>query len=326
MSGEFSQNVLTGSELIEVYISSMLDVAHDVRMYTLTVRGQQVIPDFAAGAHIDLYLPNGLIRSYSICNRHPDSRSYLIAIQKDPDSKGGSRYIHEHLICGQTLHISNPRNHFPLDEDGRHTIMIAGGIGITPFRSMIYRLQELKRSWQLYYCVRSRDRVVFFDEWQTMADNIHICITEETGDERLSIESIVANVDKGAHFYCCGPQRMLTDFERVLSDIPSKYVHLEYFNAKTSSAVNGAFEVELARTGKSLQIGPDQSILDAVLAAGVQVSHACSEGVCGACETNVLCGIPDHRDTVLSFDEQSAGKKILICCSRSKSERLVLDL
>src|SRR5690606_22858351 len=143
---------------------------------------------------------------------------------------------------------------------------------------------------------------------------------------RLKISSIVAHAPAGTHFYCCGPQRMLTDFEQVLSASPREYVHVEYFSAKESEGANDAFEVELARTGKSFHVAPAQSMPALVLDGGVEVSHACSEGVCGACETPVLSGIPDHRDTALTSEEKSAGNKMLICCSRAKSARLVLDL
>jgi len=326
MSDDVSKNSAGETERLEVYICSVADAARNIRLYALKALNREPLPAFTAGAHIDLHLSNGLIRSYSICNRPVDGETYIIAVHRDPAGRGGSRFIHEHLVPGKTLHISRPRNHFPLDESAQHTIMIAGGIGITPFRPMIYHLQALKRSWQLYYCVRSRDCAAFIDEWQAMAEYAHIHVADEMGNKRLKIGSIVTHAPAETHFYCCGPQGMLAEFEQTLSASPHEYVHVEYFSAKETEGANDAFEVELARTGKSLHVAPDQSILEVVLDAGVEVSHACSEGVCGACETHVLSGIPDHRDSVLSFAEKSAGNKMLICCSRAKSERLVLDL
>lgn len=318
----------TASESLHIRVASVHDEAADVRSYDLRAEGNGALPRFTAGAHIDLHLPNGMIRSYSLCNAPSERDRYVIAVQKDSMGRGGSRFIYDEMQVGQKLQISAPRNNFMLAEDASHTVMIAGGIGITPFRSMVSRLEELGRSWELYYCVRNRDRAAFINEWGTHSgiNRVRLNVDQEPGGRMLDLAEVIRGASPQAHFYCCGPLPMLAEFERVTESIPQHQVHLEYFNAKQPVLSEGEFEVELSRTGQVIQIKAGQSILDAVIELGIDVPYACSEGVCGSCETVVLAGTPDHQDSVLSPDEQSEGNKMMICCSRAKSERLVLDL
>jgi vanillate O-demethylase ferredoxin subunit len=251
----------------------------------------------------------------------------VIAVLREPNGRGGSRRLHDDLQPGTLLRISPPRNHFPLEEAAPHSVLIAGGIGITPLRSMILRLEALQRPWQLHYCARSRASAAFVAELAALApQRVRFHFDDEQGGALPDLAGMIKSGGPGVHVYCCGPTPMLDAFVRTTAALPPEHVHLEYFSAKASAASEGGFEVELARSGLRLRIAAGQSILDAVLNAGIEVAHACAEGVCGSCETRVISGTPDHRDAVLSAHEQAANDRMMICCSGAKSAGLVLDL
>jgi vanillate O-demethylase ferredoxin subunit len=288
------------------------------------------LPAFSAGAHIDLHLPNGLMRSYSLLNAPHERHRYLIGVNKDAQSRGGSRYLHEMLRAGDTLPIGAPRNNFPLDEAAPLNVFIAGGIGITPMLSMIARSQALGRPWKLYYAARTRRNAAFLNllhGWHN-DPNVELSLNfdQEPGARMLDLASIVQAMPAGAHVYCCGPLPMLEAFEKATAGLPPERVHMEYFSAKDAPATDGGFTVELARSGKSVQVRAGQTILDSLIEIGVEPPYSCQEGVCGTCEVRVLAGTPDHRDLVLSAAERAANDRIMVCCSGARSARLVLDL
>ncbi|MGD9951988.1 MAG: 2Fe-2S iron-sulfur cluster-binding protein [Burkholderiales bacterium] len=283
------------------------------------------LPAFTAGAHIDLALPNGLVRSYSLLNAQTERHRYVLAVQKDRASRGGSRWVHENLRAGDVLEVSVPRNNFPLDELAPHSIFIAGGIGITPMLSMIERLGELDRSWELVYCTRTREGTPFREALAAKA-GVSFNFDEEPGGRMLDIPALIASAPADAHFYCCGPTPMLDAFEAATLDLPRERVHVEYFSAKEAPAVEGGFTVVLAKSGRELPVAPGKTILDTLRDAGLDMRFSCTEGVCGTCETRVIEGVPDHRDRILTDAERAANRKMMICCSGSKSDRLVLDL
>jgi vanillate O-demethylase ferredoxin subunit len=269
-----------------------------------------------------------LSRSYSLANPQHERHRYCIAIQKESAGRGGSRFIHETVRAGDILSVRPPRNNFALDEAAAYSVLIAGGIGITPIWCMVQRLVELRRPLQLVYAVRSRRRAAFVDAILTpdLARNVHLYCDDENGDVAVNLETIVRNVAPATHFYCCGPLPMLAAFERATAGLPAHTVHVEYFTAKEPVATNGGFEVVLARSGRSVFVPEHSTIMDALLAAGVAVEYSCLEGVCGTCETKVLEGIPEHRDMVLSAQERASNRTMMICCSGSQTGRLVLDL
>jgi vanillate O-demethylase ferredoxin subunit len=254
----------------------------------------------------------------------------VIGVNKDAASRGGSRFIHESVKVGDLITISSPRNNFALDENATHSVLIAGGIGITPVLSMVRRLEKLGRSWELYYAARTRFTAAFLDKLNTLRPNVHVNLhvnfDQEPSGRMLDLEAILKTVPNDAHVYCCGPIPMLEAFEAAVQSRPSNHVHVEYFKAKEAPAAEGGFEVQLIRSKRTITVLPGKTILDALLDAGVNASYACAEGVCGTCETKVLEGVPDHRDLFLSKEEQAENKTIMICCSGSKSSRLVLDL
>lgn len=286
------------------------------------------LPAVEAGAHVDLKLPNGMLRSYSLCNAPGETHRYVVGVGKDAHSRGGSRYMHEHLRPGDRLEVSGPRNHFALDESAPHSVLVSGGIGITPLWAMAQRLQTLGRSWTLHMAARSANSAAFRDELRSLAPHaLKTHFDDECEGRLLDIRAIVANAPPGAHFYCCGPVPMLRAFEDATAALPPERVHLEYFKAPEAApapATDG-FEVECVRSGKLLKVNAGRSILDEMLDAGVDVAYSCMEGVCGSCEIKLLAGEAEHRDMVLSEAQKKAGGSIMVCCSTARSARLVLD-
>lgn len=283
------------------------------------------LPAFAAGAHVDLVLPNGLARSYSLANDPAERHRYVVGVGLDPASRGGSRWLHRDLRVGEMLLVEGPRNHFPLDESAAHTVLIAGGIGVTPIVAMASRLAALGRSFEVRYAVRERSRAAFAERLAALAPRFDLHVDAEAGGP-LDIAAIVAAAPAEAHFYACGPLPMLAAFEAATAGLPPERVHVEYFKAKpVEAAATSAFEVEIAGTGRVFHVPADRSIVDVLEEAGVHTSASCHEGICGSCECRVVAGEPDHRDQVLTAAEKAAGKTMMICVSRSKGPRLVIE-
>lgn len=315
---------------MQVRIKRISFEAESINSFELVAPAGGDLVAFTAGSHIDLYLSNGMIRSYSLVNDPSERSRYVIAVNKDAASRGGSRFVHETLRAGDLITISHPRNNFVLQENTTHSILIAGGIGITPLLSMIRRLKALGRSWELFYAARTRVAAAFLDELsglrRDVQEELHLNFDQEPTGSMLDLAAIVRNAPGDAHLYCCGPVPMLEAFEAATRDRPAEQVHVEYFKAREKPAAEGGFEVKLARSNRTITVGAGKTILNALLDAGIAVNYACTEGVCGTCETRVIEGIPDHRDLFLGKAEQAANKTIMICCSGSKSDALVLDL
>jgi ferredoxin-NADP reductase len=302
--------------------------AESINSYELVLPAGDELAPFTAGSHIDLHLKNGMIRSYSLVNDQSERHRYVIAVNKDPSGRGGSSFVHDTFKAGDIVTVSGPRNNFALREDAECSLLIAGGIGITPLMSMIRRVEALSRPWQLFYATRTRRAAAFLDEFDAIRPNadLNLHFDDEHGGRPLDLAAIVGNAPTNAHLYCCGPVPMLEAFEKATAGRPSGHIHVEYFQAKQAPAVDGGFEIRLARSKRTVAVEPGKTILDAVLDAGIMANYSCSEGVCGTCETRVIDGIPDHRDLFLSPEEKAANKTIMICCSGSKSGTLVLDL
>ena len=291
-------------------------------------------PAPTAGAHIDLHLPNGLVRSYSLTNRPGESKRYVVAVSRDASGGGGSRFMHDNLRVGQKLPISEPRNNFPLATSSSHSIFFAGGIGITSIWSMVQSVAQTGKPWTLHYAARALENAAFVDELQHFASqhngSVHMNFDGGVKEKMLDLEAIVAAAGLDTEFYCCGPIPMLKAFEQACHSRPKDKVHIEYFAApkvaQPGPATDGPFRVVLSKSKRTVEVAPDCTILDALLNEGVDAPYSCMGGVCRACETVVLQGVPDHRDFVLSEDERDAGDRIIICCSRAKSDELVLEL
>lgn len=318
---------MSGGDL-RVRVNSIRAEAQNIKSFELIPLNGDVLPPFTAGAHIDLHLDNGLVRSYSLVNPQEERHRYVVAVNRDAASRGGSTYLHDRMQPGTDLTISAPRNTFPLVEDATTVVLLAGGIGITPLWCMIQRLEQLGRHWQLHYAARSRKAAAFVDQLTTLGDGarrrVHLSFDDETGGQLLDLKAIVSAASDDAHLYCCGPAPMLAAFEAACSGRDRRYIHTERFSPVAPSGAG--FRVVLARTQKEFWVPPGKTILDTLLEKGIDVLHSCTQGVCGTCQTSVIEGVPDHCDSVLTEAEKQSNKVMMICCSGSKTERLVLDL
>ena len=318
-------DAIKDSSLIEVQLAATHYAAQDTHLYEFCRPDGAVLPASEPGSHVDLHLTNGLVRQYSLTVPNPAPYAYVLGIKRDPASRGGSRYIFDQLHIGQRLKISQPRNNFVLVEDAPHVVLVAGGIGITPIWCMAQRLSALGRSWELHYSCRSRADMAFLGQLQGRTA-AHLHFDAESGGSFLDLKGIVSAAANRAHFYCCGPAPMLQAFEKATANRPREQVHVEYFAPKEGPSREGGFIVQLARTQKEFLIPPGQSILQVLRDAGLNLRYSCEEGVCGECETAVISGTPDHRDSILTPRERAANKTMMICCGGCRSGRLVLDL
>jgi len=288
----------------------------------------EVFPPFTPGAHLDLHLPNGLTRSYSLVNAPEDRGRYVIGVLHDEKSRGGSRWLHEQLRCGATLSIGVPRNHFALDEAAASTLLVAGGIGVTPMLCMYRRLRERERAAQFVYCARSREQAAFLDELAALGGDALLHFDDEHDGRPFDLAACLARQPKDVHAYCCGPGAMLDAFQMACGQAGIANVHIERFAAAApvERAQRSGYTVELARSGRTLFVPAGKALLDVLLDAGVEVEYSCREGLCGACQTRVLSGCVDHRDSVLTQSERAANDAMMICVSGAQSGTLVLDL
>ncbi|MFG2472568.1 PDR/VanB family oxidoreductase [Streptomyces canus] len=289
----------------------------------LTLRhplGEQ-LPQWEPGAHIDVVLGPGLERQYSLCGDPADRTAWRIAVLREPVGRGGSAHVHEQLGQGDKVRVRGPRNHFALRPAPRYRF-IAGGIGITPILPMLAAAEAEGAEWTLLYGGRTRESMAFTEELSRYGDRVTVAPQDETG--LLDLASVLDGVPEGTLVYCCGPGPLL---DAVEEHCPAGLLHVERFTPKEQPAAeNTEFEVELAQTGTTVTVAPDVSVLDAVRASGVEVLFSCTEGTCGTCETDVLDGTPDHRDSVLTDEEREAGETMMICVSRCRGKKLVLDL
>ena len=319
---------MSGSTL-DVRIKAVTYEAERINSYELRPLTGRALPAFTAGAHIDVHLPHGATRSYSLINPQDETHRYVIGVALDAASAGGSRYVHEHLRAGDRLRISPPVNNFALAEDAPLSVLIAGGIGVTPIYCMVQRLETLDRAWQLHYSARTREVAAFLEPLEALRAKGRAVVLNfdyEPGGKLLDIAGIVASAPAEAHLYCCGPTPMLEAFEQAVKDRPPGSVHVEYFSAKEAPARTGGFTVVLAKSNCSVFVEEGKTILETLLEEGIDPAHSCMEGVCGTCETVVLEGLPDHRDMILTDAERAASRTMMICCSGSKTPKLVLDL
>ncbi|WP_295375432.1 PDR/VanB family oxidoreductase [uncultured Pseudacidovorax sp.] len=290
-------------------------------------------PAFAAGSHIDLHLANGLVRSYSLCNPCSDSGRYVVGVLNDRNSRGGSKFVHQQLRVGQVIDISAPRNNFELHEDAPRSVLVAGGIGVTPIFCMLQRLVALGRPVELVYCARTRKEAAFVEPITALAAEAKVPVTWHFDDEQggpPKLAQLLEGRGADSHFYCCGPTPMLDAFEKACEQLGYANAHIERFAAVVveSPVETHGFEVVCEKSGQTVPVPGGKSILDALIDAGLNPDHSCKEGVCGACETPVLDfdGELDHQDGILTKIERQSGKTMMICVSRCTGKRLVLDV
>ncbi|WP_457419406.1 PDR/VanB family oxidoreductase [Roseateles sp. P5_E7] len=316
------------SGLVTVRVEAKTSAALDVCALTLVSADGGALPGFTAGAHLDVHLPGGIVRQYSLCNAPAETHRYRLGVLLEAQSRGGSQAVHELLVTGQTLQVSAPKNHFPLATQARRSLLIAGGIGVTPILAMAQQLARAGSEFEFHYAARSAERLAFRSEieasdWAAAA-HFHV------GHGQLDVAQLLAAQGEGVHVYTCGPKRLIDAVAEAAKRLgwASERVHHEFFAGAEAPAVGGnsAFEIELAGSGRVIPVAADQTVAQALVAAGVPLLTSCEQGVCGTCLTRVLAGVPEHRDLYLTPEEQAANDQFTPCCSRSRSGRLVLDL
>lgn len=285
------------------------------------------LPAFTAGAHVDVHLPGGLVRQYSLCNDPRDTSRYVIAVLLQEG--GGSRAMHA-LEADRLVTIGAPRNHFQVDTGARRSLLVAGGIGITPLLSMAQCLNILDRQFALHYCVRSAADAAFAGQLREapFASRVHLHADDGPASQRLDVKALLAGAGIDTHLYVCGPAgfiALVTEGARAHGIAP-ECIHVEHFANSGVLAPGAAFEVRLAGSGKTVTVPAGQSIVDCLAGHGIEIAVSCRQGVCGSCLTTVLAGEPDHQDCYLTDAERASGDRLLPCCSRSKTPLLVLDL
>ncbi|OSC31604.1 oxidoreductase [Mycobacterium vulneris] len=317
---EFTTELVVRRRCIPAEGVVLLDLAHPENVE---------LPRWGPGAHIDLILNDGMTRQYSLCGDPRNSTVWRVGVLLDPNSRGGSRYIHEHLNEGASVRVRGPRNHFPLIDSPQYRF-IAGGIGITPILAMIEAVQRASGDWTLLYGGRTRASMAFAED---LAERYPERVTVWPQDERglLDLESLLKDPEDNTLVYSCGPEPLLAAVEQHCGHWPTGTLHIERFAAKAPSAEQVAealerFEVVCQRSGVTLEVTSDKLILEVLEDAGIPILGSCYEGTCGTCEARVLEGTPDHRDSVLTDAEKAADDVMLVCVSRSRTERLVLDL
>ena len=312
--------------MLQVIVSGKESLTPRVCKLTLTSSTGEPLPDWAPGAHIDVFLPGDMIRQYSLCGAL-NSNHYQIAVQLEENGKGGSRYIHETLQNGTEITISEPRNHFPLTDGSSPCVFLAAGIGITPMIPMVEQCQAEQREFALYYAVGNHTDNILSESYSQLSN---VCIHDKAAKGiRLDIQAVLANAAADADIFICGPAGFINDVltRAKQQGINSERLHREFFSAEPIDHSNdGSFEVEIASSGQVISVSKDESMLEALEDNGFFVPVSCEEGVCGTCVTPLLSGEADHKDVFLTDQEKAKMDRVAVCCSRAKSARLILDL
>ncbi|MBC8724719.1 oxidoreductase [Paraburkholderia sp. 31.1] len=318
---------MTDSTLM-VRVAARRDEADGIAGFEFVDIDGRDLPPFEAGAHIDVYVPGGPVRQYSLCNASRERHRYQIAVLRAADSRGGSQRMHDAVNEGDAIRIGVPRNHFPLARHDATPLLLAGGIGVTPILCMAEQLAAMGAAFEMHYCARSKSRAAFVERIaaSSWADNVQYHFDDAHG--MLDLNALLTDAVADRHLYVCGPQGFMNavlDTARSLGWSDER-LHYEYFAAAQPSGDGASFDVRLARSDRVVSIAADCTVTQALAAAGVDVPVSCEQGICGTCVTRVLEGEPDHRDLFLSPEEQARNDQFLPCCSRAKSRVLVLDL
>src|ERR1700722_6336417 len=310
---------------MELVVTAKTAVADGVVSLELADPAGAALPPWEPGAHIDLVLGPELARQYSLCGEPADRSRWRIAVLREVESRGGSAYVHGRLAIGDRVRVRGPRNHFPLTEAEEY-LFVAGGIGVTPLLPMVRQVARAGMPWRLVYGGRSASAMAFAAELAAEGPRVELWPQDERG--LIDVDGLLATPRPGVHVYCCGPEPLLTAVEERMAAWPPHSLKIERFAPKASvlGGESTSFTVRLDYSGIEVTVGAGQSIVQAVEAVGVEVMTSCREGTCGTCETAVVSGIPDHRDSVLSDEEHATNEVMMICCSRSLSPLLVLDL
>lgn len=317
---------------LEVVITDRRVEGEGIVALDLGAKDGSELPKFEPGAHIDVFLAPGLVRQYSLCGSAATTSRYRIAVLREAPSRGGSAYVHDRLYTGETLRIGRPRNHFPLHGTAGLSVLLAGGIGVTPILCMADQLHRLGAEFRVHYCARSAQRAAFLTGIanSAFASRVRFHFDDGPAEQRMNLEEAIGTYRQEAHLYVCGPagfMRAALDWASG-SGWPQASVHHETFAAPIpdESSADQAFTIRLKRSGLTLRVPPDKSIVQVLQEAGIAIDVSCEQGFCGTCVTAVLEGEPDHRDSVLTDEERARNNQLTPCCSRSKTPFLTLDL
>ncbi|MDH1443262.1 PDR/VanB family oxidoreductase [Pseudomonas sp. GD03721] len=318
---------------LNLKVNRILAEAQDVLSVELVDGAGGELPPFQPGAHLELHLRSGHIRHYSLLNDNSERQRYVVGVGLAAGSRGGSRFIHGSLREGDVLKVVGPRNNFPLDTQAGRYCLVAGGIGITPLLAMARWAESQGRDWRLIYTARGRHRAAFYEALMALDQGrgrVRLYFNDEQQGRLLDIDDLVASLAPDEHLYCCGPDPLMQAVKSATETIAER-AHFEWFTPPATLAAAQledaeGFEVILRRSGFSVRVSEQQSILEALEEAGVEPPFSCRAGLCRSCETRVVAGTPDHRDLVLTHEEREANDLMLICCSRAHTPTLELDL
>lgn len=290
-----------------------------------------ILPVFSAGAHIDVWISDNECREYSLCGAPNQSHTYKIGVLREDEGSGGSLWVHEYLRVGEIIEISPPRNLFPLSDDANSHLLLAGGIGVTPFIAMIMELEAQDKPYEMHFCTRSPDRTPFMEFLTPRIEAGHVHVHHDGGAPAagLDIKTLLSKQSVGAHLYYCGPAGFMIAAKDASSHWTKGTTHFEYFSSPDDGAANGeqmnmAFQIKLKETGEVYDVPADQTIVEVLRDNGIPVDTQCEDGFCATCMTRYVSGEPEHRDSVLDEDDRS--QFVLICCARSKTPLLELDI
>jgi vanillate O-demethylase ferredoxin subunit len=320
--------MLRRNHYLTVEVRAVRSITERVKTFELHDPDDWELPPFTPGAHVEVHLPGDHARKYSLFGDPHDSRRYHLGVLLQSDGRGGSLAFHTRVEPGTVLSISLPKNHFPLASSAERHIFIAGGIGITPFLSMIPAVVRAGEDFVLHYCTRTPADTPFLEKLAPFAESGRVVVHHDDGDPRqgLDVSSLLRTRRDGDHVYCCGPEPLMQAVQVAAAHWPAGTVHFERFNPPAPlPAKDGAtYVLELARSGTSIEVAPGQSMAGALLAAGVGIDLSCEAGTCGSCRTRYLAGKPEHRDFVLRAEER--GEFLMPCVSSCRAGPIVLDL
>lgn len=316
--------------LRQVQVRAIVLEAEGIASFELRDPRGEALPGFTAGAHIDVHVKPGCVRQYSLCSDPGQRHRYLIAVQREGQGRGGSKAMHEDVRIGDRLTIAGPRNHFPLAEGARRHLLLAGGIGVTPMMAMIAELEARGSEYRLHYCTRSPERTAFLERLGPLVAAGKVTVHHDGGDPArgLDLGTLLRPWEPGTHLYYCGPPGFMETVKAACAHWPPQAVHCEHFSpppdASAPQSRNRPFRIRLLRSGRELEVPAEKTIVAVLRENGVFIETSCENGVCGTCLTRYVGGEPDHRDFVL--DEADRKEFVLVCCSRSRTPVLVLDL
>jgi ferredoxin-NADP reductase len=312
-------------------IKSIELLAEDIRGYELVDPEGKELPVFTAGSHIDIHLTDALVRQYSLSNDPAERHRYQIAVLREPTGRGGSQHVHDRLKVDDLVRVEGPRNNFALVDTAKRHLLIAGGIGVTPMMAMVSALEARSEAFHLHYCTRTPTKTAFLQELASLASRGKVTHHFDNSDpaQGLDLRKLLSGIDDGTHLYYCGPPGFMQAIKEASSHWPAGTVHFEYFAAPADAPPlttegDRPFRVRIKSSGVEYEIPVGATIVGVLRQHGFSVQTSCEEGYCGTCITPYLEGVPDHRDE--SLDDEARGQYVLICCARSKSDVLVLDL